>query len=161
MIQYDPITQLKQLKKIEPDSKFAEKSRLFLLSQKPSFSISYLFSSRKSLVLTGSFVGLTVILLLLSPILFTTQNPTLSSLDNSTKLNQELNNLSINIELKEISYKRSANQTITAAITEISNTQTKHLNPSILNSESKMLDPFKNNQDNSDNIDKLLEKVIF
>lgn len=161
-MQYDPITQLKQLKNIEPDANFAEKGRLFLLSQKPSFSILYLFSFRKSLILTGSFVGLTVVLLLLSPILFTTtQNPALSSLDNSTKLNQELNNLSINIELREISYKKGANQTITAAITEISNTQTKHLNPSVLNSESEMLDPLKNTKDSSDNIDKLLERVIF
>lgn len=161
MMQYDPITQLKQLKNIEPDTRFAERNRLFLLSQKPSFSILHLFLSRKSLVLTGSFVSLAAIFLLLSAVLFTTKNPALSSLDNSTKLDQELNNLSINIELKEISYKAGANQIITAAITEISNTQTKHLNPSILNSESKMLDPFENTQNDNNNIDRLLERIIF
>lgn len=157
---YNPITQLKQLRDIRPDAKFAEKSRLVLLSQKPAFSISYLFSSRKSLMLTGAFVGMAAVLLLLSPFLFVTQKPTLSSLNDSTNLDQELNNLSINIELKEISYQNNANRTITAAITEISNTQSNHLNPSILNSENEMLDAGEN-AENSDNIDKLLERVIF
>lgn len=157
---YDPITQLKRLRDIRPDTKFAEKSRLVLLSQKPAFSISYLFSSRKSLMLTGAFVGVAAVLLLLSPFLFVIQKPTLSSLNNSINLDQELNNLSINIELKEISYQNNANRTITAAITEISNTQANHLNPSILNSESEALDAGEN-AENSDNIDKLLERVIF
>jgi hypothetical protein len=73
------------------------------------------------------------------------------------RIKEEFNNLTINIQLKEISYQQSINQTIAAALTEIGDTQTKHLNPSILESEqnSAELEKLTNPE-----IDDLLNRLV-
>jgi len=80
-----------------------------------------------------------------------------ASLD-SQKLNQEFNNLSINIQLDEISYRQDVNQTIASALSEISGTNAKHLNSSILEKEISGL---KINQNQNGEIDEMLESVMF
>jgi hypothetical protein len=56
-------------------------------------------------------------------------------------LSNEFNNLSVNIELRQITYNQNVNQTISSALTEITNNKLNHLNPAVLQSESSSVDP--------------------
>jgi hypothetical protein len=148
--------QLGRLKTISPNPTFASQTRLAVLSQKQKLSYWDVFTSiiQKPVVVV-SFASLFLIIIvtsLLSP------TPTISSLKNPEELNNEIDALSINIHLKEISYQQNADSMIMAAITEIRDTKTGHLNADTLESESKSLD---NTNTNKDDINKLLETVIF
>ncbi|MGC9603015.1 MAG: hypothetical protein ABSF47_00920 [Minisyncoccia bacterium] len=73
-------------------------------------------------------------------------------------LNQEFANMKINIELNDIDYSQNVSQTITSAISEISNNKGNHLNQGILQSENNDMSLDVTNS--SSEIDQLLDKVI-
>lgn len=73
-------------------------------------------------------------------------------------LSQEFASMNINIELKDIDYSQNVSQTITSAISEISNNKGNHLNQGILQSENNDLS--LDVTSGSSEIDRLLDKVV-
>lgn len=126
--------QLHSLKLIEPESAFAKRSRSLILSQK---------SGPKTFGLPAWIWAGALAAVLLSfslyNLIYYAPKTVLSSFD-SEGLKQEFNGLSINIQLKEISYQQSVNQAIASALTEIGDNQTRHLNPSLLEAEKSGAD---------------------
>ena len=145
------IQQLYKLKAIEPDPAFLTRSRVLILtSEKSAFRWPvFLAWSTAFMVLTLAVVS--------SAILFNAK-PALSASLNPEKINQEFDNLSINIELKEITYHQAVNQTIASALTEITDNQTKHMNSDLLKLEGQNLNP---SSIINPVIDELLNQVIF
>lgn len=150
----DLIQKLNNLKFIEPDAVFVKKCRSEILALKPRKPFAFAWPV---LIWSGGFA----VLLIAAILSFTTttqkQLPTTSL--NSHKLNQEFDNLTINIQLQEIRYQQNINQTIASALNEIGDTNTKHLNSSILEKEKS--DLLNVNQSQNPEIDQLLESVIF
>ena len=146
------LRQLHNLRSIAPDPAFMARSRSSILKKTKSP-----FFARPLLAYAGAFA---VILIVVGfSIIFPSQTskPSLSSL-NALSLNQELKNLSINIQLEEISYQQSVNQTIASALGEISDSRTGHLSPLLLESERKSaeLEIFSNPE-----IEELLNDLLF
>ena len=150
--QKDLINKLYQLRTVKPDASFATRSRsLIFAMEKPVYRWSLFWS------LAGA-VALIMLIFAVSFSNFGGSVPTVSASLNPDKLSQEFNNLSINIELREITYHQAVNQTIASALTEITDNRTKHLNSDFLKSEEQSLNP-----DSIMNpaIDELLNQVIF
>ncbi|MEK7089384.1 MAG: hypothetical protein AAB920_01040 [Patescibacteria group bacterium] len=158
--------QLRQLRTIEPDRDFAIRAKYAILSDRrdargfsfalPKFSLPSLFA--RNAVLAWSGAGLTVALLLLVIVLpLAFARPTLSASLSPETLISEYGNLPINIQLKEIKYDQIVSQTISSAITEVSDTKTKHLNSDLINEEAQNA-LFSNASTTS--VDALLNQVI-
>ena len=148
------IQQLNKLKAIEPDPAFAKSCRHLILTLKP-MQTKPVFFNWPALVWAG---GLALIMLVFAAnYLLLPQKGNLSSLD-SNKLNQEFDNLDINIQLNEITYQQKINQDIASALTEIGETNIKHLNRSLLEEEQNNIDF----QDPSNpEINEMLNRIIF
>jgi len=148
--------QLERLRQISPNPHFAARTRLSILSQKQNISyIDVFILFIKKPMVVGSFAFALVLFVLISVL---SPTVTVSSLESIDTLNQEVDALSINIHLKELSYQQNADSMVMAAITEIKDAKASHLNSKTLNSESQNLNI--ENKD-SQNIDKLLDTVIF
>jgi len=153
------IQQIKKLREIKPDEQFAKNSRgLILAAHKPAkIQIKLTWP-----VLTwGTIAAFCILIFVIYLSLSHTQNYSkiLSSSLNQTKIEQELNDLTINIQLEQITYNQAINQTIASALNEISDTSyIKHLNRDILESEQKKLNDL--NPPTPD-IDTMLNNVIF
>jgi len=151
----DLIKKLNNFKQIEPDAAFLEKcrGRILALSSKPEkrFVLSW-----PVFALSGTFVAIVLIGVLSLAFIFPEQRVSSASFD-SQKLNQEFDNLSINIQLKEVKYHQDVNQTIASALSEISGTKTKHLNSSILEKEKNDLEI---NQNQNGEIDEMLKSIV-
>ncbi|MCX6788298.1 MAG: hypothetical protein NTZ36_00230 [Candidatus Jorgensenbacteria bacterium] len=153
--------QLKQLRTIEPDRDFAIRAKYAIIGNRDiresSFSLPRFSFSRNAWALSGA--GLTAILLLIIvavPLAF--PKPTLSASLSPETLIGEYGNLPINIQLKEITYEQTVSQTISSAISEVSDTKTSHLNSDLINSEAQ-----KNasiDDTGAKNVDTLLNQVI-
>jgi len=148
--------QLKRLKNIEPDPAFKAYSKRAILTYKHPQGFVFGLLKPTNLAWIGVFTALTVIAAI--SYFLIPAKPILSSALDEQSLNKELNNLTINIQLQSISYEQAINQTIASALTEITNTQTKHLNPAILNSENQS---FNLPPPTDSRIDQLLEQIIF
>jgi hypothetical protein len=99
---------------------------------------SYQFALPRFNVWSLSGAGLSVALLLVIVIMpFAFPQPSLSASLNAETIIKEFSNLPINIQLKEITYEQKVNQTITSAISEVSDTKIQHLNASILKTEQE------------------------
>ncbi len=148
------IRQLRRLKSIEPDPSFVLGSRRSILAikkQEPVFAFTW-----PNLRFVGAFAGL-VAVLVTSIFLFSGKSAP-SALASPEVLSKEFSNLNINIELQEIDYRQNVNQTITSAISEISDNKARHLNQDVLNSESNNLNLDAAGSDPQ--IDQLLNSVI-
>ncbi|MDI6734361.1 MAG: hypothetical protein QMD50_02630 [Patescibacteria group bacterium] len=149
------IKNLKKLRTIRPDEQFIKNSRGLILA-------TYYTPNKLRItwpVLAWSAVAAFSVILIISLTLPRIQNSKiLSSSLNRDKIEQELNNLTINIQLEQITYSQTISQTIASALTEISDTHTKHLNKNVLESEQKSLDGL--DLQNSE-IDRMLNQVIF
>ncbi|MDO8557075.1 MAG: hypothetical protein Q7R98_01275 [Candidatus Jorgensenbacteria bacterium] len=159
------VTQLKKLSAIEPDREFVARSRGHFMVQRkvhatlaaPSvtgartFSFPFVFPQMK---LAGAFAFLGLLVFLLTPFIF--QTPQLSALS-ADAINREYDNMSINIQLNEISFDQNAHQTIATAITEITDMKTKHLSSQILESEVKDITTVS---DEVDQVDAMLNQII-
>lgn len=143
------IKQLNNLKAISPSPTFKEKSRGLILKIPPKTN----YIEWRTL----SLAGITAVILLILVVGSNLSQPIISSLDED-RLNKELGNLNINIQLREISYQQKINQTIASALNEISDNDVRHLNQSLLETEQNDI-----NLDDSANpeIDNLLNQIIF
>ena len=147
------IKELIKLRSIEPNRAFVKKCRLLILEKTAQKPVIVLWPR---IVWIGALAGLLLIITL--PNLISRKQLNTASLNNVEKLSREFNEMAINIQLKEISYQQNINQAIASALTEISDTQIKHLNQSILEKEDNGFD-VSNNQNQE--INDLLNKVIF
>lgn len=148
--------QLERLRHISPDPVFATRTRLAVLSQKQKLSYQdIVISFIRRPVVVGSFACALLLFVLFSVF---SPTPTISSLKNADALNDEIDALSINIRLKELSYQQNADTMIMAAITEIKDTKAGHLNLGTLNSESQ---GFNLEDNKTEDINTLLDTVIF
>jgi len=154
----DIIRILKRSREVRPDPLFVARSRSAILSEEPRFDFSYFL--RNPFVLKMSVASAVLVLLLLSFLSMPwKKEPTLSSLHDSEKITNEFRDLDISIHLKEITYQKNAGEVIVAAIDEIIDSKTKHLNKNVLQKESNIIDSIKPSSE--ENIDELLERVIF
>ena len=151
--------QLKQLRAIEPDRDFAIRAKFEILAPTKSrgFSLFPKLNIHRNVMLAWSGAGLTVMLLLVIAVPLFFPKPSMSASLSTETLINEYGNLPINIQLKEIKYDQTVNQTISSAITEVSNTKTKHLNSDILSSEAQNA-TIKNVE--TQNVDALLNQAI-
>ncbi len=150
------IKALRRFKTIEPEPTFARTSRALILETKKRNPLGAIFRlPRLAPVLYGG--ALILLLLTASYLVFVPSKPVVSAAFSPENLTKELANLSINIELREVSYRQSANLAIASALTEIENTSVKHLNQTLLESEEENI-----NLEGSVNpeIDELLNAVI-
>lgn len=155
-------SQLKRLKAIEPDRDFVIRAKYaFISSMQPTHNTVHAlprFANIRAMSWAWTGAGLTIALLLaVVAIPFAFPKPSLSASLSPDTLISEYGNLPINIQLKEITYGQDVNQTISSAITEVSDTKTKHLNSDVISSEAKnasIEDP------SVKNVDSLLNQVI-
>ncbi|MEK9194248.1 MAG: hypothetical protein AAB884_00320 [Patescibacteria group bacterium] len=143
---------------MKPDQSFVKKSRSLILGERNRrvFALPQFALPRFAFAWSGAFV----VIFLVFALGFLPQflrKPSFSSL-NASNLNQEFKNLSINIELRELSYQQTVSQAIASALTEISDNQTPHLSPSLLEAEKNgvNLEEFSDPQ-----INELLDQIIF
>ncbi len=146
------IKQLKRLRYIEPDAGFMSASRRSILAMRNHEPVSTWFNLRTA----GIFAGL-VAVLTTSIFLFSSRSAS-TAMASPEVLNNEFTSLNINMELQQIDYRQNVNQTITSAISEISNSKASHLNKDVLNSESNGLNLDASGTDPE--IDQLLNSVI-
>ena len=76
---------------------------------------------------------------------------------NPENIQEELNGLSINIQIKEIRYQETAQKTVASAISEITDTEMPHLSPSLLENE---LPPLELKSPRNESIDSLLDNLL-
>lgn len=150
---------IKMLQRIEPDAVFRARVKTELLSLPPKKKLLFLtrFSSKNINILrVFSFGGAAVAAIVMTFVFFApARTPAIASLENS-QLVDELSGFSINIQLEEIAYRNAADQIISSAITEIRNTEIKHMNPSVIKEEQEKLDDI---HVRNVEIDELLNKI--
>jgi len=146
---------LRKLSQIQPDAGYSRISKLAILGapalpikKQPIFNWQVAFS----------LVGL--LLVLITGNLMHNFRPTAPNL-NAQALETELKDLNIDIQLAKIDYSQKVDETVSLALNEISQKQTDHLNPIILESEQTKLNagPSSDNQ-NKKEIDNLLDQIL-
>ena len=146
--------QLKALRTIEPDEHFVAAARRGILAmpgyRDPAWKIFPLWAAEFAMLALSIVTATSTV----------RSNRALLTVENPETLSQELNNLSINVELEAITYHQTVNQTIASALNEIASNKMRHLNQELLQSERQRFDIPVGQEDNS-KIDTLLDKVIF
>lgn len=132
----DPlIQQLKKLKGISPDPRFGHTSKFLIFKEtaapRPHFSFAQFLNWK-----TGSVVALASLTLIIFSVIPST-SLVARALD-TEDLTEEFTTLSINIELKKISYDQAVGKTVASALNEVS-TESAHLNARVLESEMNAL----------------------
>lgn len=147
---HDIPTQLKALKRITPDAAFAARSRAMLVGiHAPRTGLWH------SLQWAGA-LGFALMLLFVVATFSIPARPTLSASLNAELLTGEMNDLPINIELQELTYRAATEHTLESAITEVGKTEGSHLNEDVLSSELSALE----SENSSSEIDALLNDVL-
>ena len=149
----DILEQLKSLKSIAPDADFSARTKRLVLAAPVTLPVWRGVFVRSRLAFAA--VAMAVVALL---VVFLPGAPRTVPIASAEALNNEFSNLSINIELQQISYNQSANQTISSALSEISGNTPDHLNPAVLQAEASSVDP--NAPASNPEIEKLLNQVI-
>ena len=151
-------TQLKKFRAIEPTGAFRDKTLSLILQNRPHQAPSGAWP-RPARVLSWSWLWAPALASIILAITIggrlLSAKPALSSF-NADGLRSEFNGLEINIELKEISYRQGVSQEIASAITEITDNRTRHLSPSLLESEASNLNL---DAGGSSEIDELLNQL--
>ncbi len=149
----DILEQLKNLRKIAPDADFfARTKRLVLATPVPRPVWREVFVSSR-FVFAAAALAIVVLFVVVLP-----GAPKTVPIASAEALSNEFSNLSINIELQQIAYNQSANQTIASALSEISNNTPDHLNPAVLQAEASSVDPHV--PASNPEIDKLLNQAL-
>jgi hypothetical protein len=148
------ITQLKRLKTIAPDAGFLANSKGRILAMEP------IRQRHPWAILAWSGAIATVMLSFAISSFVSSPKIVLSSSLNPDNLNNELNQMmNGNIELKDVSYQQVANQTISSALKEISDTNVKHLNASVISKEAGVANQ-TDTTETSQEVDQLLNEII-
>ena len=111
-MEQDLIQNLKRLQSIQPNAEFKQKSRAVVLAMRPIIT-----PKRSAWFFVPAYAFAALLLVGLSNV--PRQVNTQTAFDAGT-IKQEFNDLSINIELKEISYDQKANEVIASALSKIS-----------------------------------------
>lgn len=152
------IKKIELLKFIRPEAGFAARTRAEILSTPRPFSLSFLFRT-SPVWAKASMAGVAALLVILVPVFFSGTNPSLSSLENADELSAEAAGLPISIELQKVDYQNENSEVITAAISEIRDTNVRHLKAGVIESEIETI-PETQTENKSEEIDRLLENVI-
>lgn len=150
----DIIQQLKKLKKVRPASGFQTQTRLLILAtpvaKRSIFTLPW--------ALAGSLAA--IVLVIASLVSLNSLNkPAISSFPNPEDIGLEFDNLSINIQLQEISYRQSVNEVIASALDEISDINPRYLKQSLLENELESFD-INGALERQSQINELLDKII-
>lgn len=141
---------LKKIGQIQPDAEYGRLSKLAILNasvapqKRPFFNWQLAFTMAE------------LLLILISGALINDSRPTAPNL-NAQALKTEFQNLSINIQLAKIEYSQNVDEAVSLALKEITDKQTDHLNPIILESEQNKLN---SESSNSKDIDNLLNQLL-
>ena len=151
--------QLKRLRAIEPDAAFLMKSRATILS----FEKQRRFSMGMRMYMTAWAASFALVILLIGGFLFV---PALMTgkkvgvpIASAETLNKELNAMSINIALNEVTYNNQVNQTIDSAISAITSNKAPHLNSEVLESEGSKLSAGASSTSTDSQINDLLNQI--
>ncbi len=151
--------QLKRLRVIEPDAAFLAKSRATILSLEKQRG----FSMGMRMYITAWAASFALIVLLMGGFLFV---PALMTgkkvgvpIASAETLNNELNAMSINIALNEVTYNNQVNQTIDNAISAITSNKAPHLNAEVLESEGLKLSAGASSTSADSQINSLLNQI--
>ncbi len=147
------IRQLSTLKEIEPRPGFLGVTKRAILTERQESVFPFDVFFRPLYV--GGFAAL-LLVLTLSFALFSAGKPVYASLD-ARNIQNELEALTISIELQEITYSQTAARAVASALREISDDKFRHLNPLVLEGERDAFDLPEANKE----IDNLLNAAIF
>lgn len=149
------ISQLKRLRELRPHAEYAATSRRAILahSQEARFPFSLLFQP----VYAGTFALSVLLLVALSFFFIGGRTPTYASLD-ADALSTELEDLIINIELQEVAYSATVQETVAVALREIGNDDLPHLNTNLIENEG---DLFEFQDEGNPEIEELLDTLLF
>lgn len=137
------IKKLQLFKNVSPDAAFSARLKKDIFEYTPKSSFAVLVHTQWFKTGAFSLAGAAVAIIVTTLIFFApTRNPAIASLENA-QLTKELNGFSINIQLQEITYHNNADRVIASAINEIRNTETRHLNTSILKEEQGVFGDIK------------------
>lgn len=147
----DNITEiLKRLRQIQPEAEYGRLSKLAILG------VPVLPQKRLSFNWQLAFTVAGLLLVLISGSLIHNLKPGAPNL-NAQALETELQNLNINIQLAKIEYSQKIDETVSLALKEISENQTSHFNPLILESEQDKLNA---EPSNNKEIEELLDQLL-
>lgn len=150
----ETIKEIKLLKEVVPDPVFVKRARNLVLTAKPHLRFIPAW-------VAGFALAAVILALVGSGIFFSAQNPSISSSLNKEFLVKEFSELDINLQINEIAYSQDIHKTIASALTEISDSKTSHMNPSILEAEKEYINQLENTGSEEKEINTLLNKVIF
>lgn len=146
---------LHMLRAISPDRGAMERGKREILAiPNGGFSVRVFWREQPAWRRTLAY-AFAVALLLIIPALSVNRGPSLSSLKDADKLSAEAASLPISIELREVRYQENRNELIGEAITEIEDTNVRHLKTNIIESELESASP----SSNEDEIERLLEQI--
>ena len=149
------IKKLHMLRAIAPSSELKERVKNQIFAEPRGFSVRVFWGNQPVWARTGAY-AFVLLLLVLLPALAFNRKPYLSSLRDAGKLSAEAASLPISIELEEVRYQENRNEIIGAAITEIKDTNVRHLKGALIESEIDEIVPASNS---NEEIDRLLEQV--
>lgn len=155
------ILQLKKLKAITPDTTWNANARRVVLASREvvhtPLRVNYRF-----LWFTVPVLALGVIAFVMLPTLFPPAEDgglATNGALNPQSIAQELKGLSIHVQIKEIRYQETADNAVATALSEITDSATRHLSPSLLKSEEA--DALNLTNPKNPSIDEMLDTVIF
>ena len=149
------IKQLYKLRALLPEKGVAERIKYKILDENQAFSFRFFLKSQPIWAKFAMYSVATIIIVS-APLLLSNRAPKLSSLKDAEKLSREVEMLPMSIELKEIEYQNYKNETISAAIAEIKNTNIRHLKKDVIQSE---INDFEKETSTEEEINRLLESV--
>lgn len=144
------VEKLRIFKEILPDLEYCRISKLTILAAPLISQKTPIFNWK----LAFSLVSL--LLVLISGSLLHYLKPSAPNL-RAQALETDLQNLNINIQLAKIEYYQKSGETVSLALKEISENQTSHLNPLILESEKNQL---KEKSSTDEDIESLLNQLL-
>ncbi len=146
--------QLKTLAYVAPDEAFVASTRRGILAvrreAKPAWGLFLMWASAAAMLVV-SVLGFSSLM---------REQRAVAMLATPEALSREFNGLTINVELKSVSYQQGVDQTIVSALSEISTNSMRHLNQGILQSEQNTINQTPDTSSDPQ-IDTLLNKVIF
>ncbi len=145
---------LHMLRAISPDRGAMERGKREILAEAQGFSVRVSWL-RQPVWARSLAYALAIIVLAMIPMLSVNRGPSLSSLKDANKLSAEAASLPISIELMEVRYQENRSELIGEAITEIEDTNVRHLKTNIIESELESAAP----SSNEDEIERLLEQI--
>ncbi len=153
-MKYDPKIQLKKLSLIEPDADFVRRVRVSFVRSERRGSSKW-FAGFSARLLMPAFAAFMIFVGVIYQ--YFSKPLTVSAFD-ETSINQEFTS-NVGVALTDITNTQNVNQTISSAITEIGDTKTPHLSPTLLRSESQIANPVDLST-STDDVDSLLNQVL-